>query len=542
MKKTGIIVVIALIVVCGGGGYALMQMRGAAKEAEKNKVSDVIEVKKGDLVVQVVENGTVDAVKSVEVKSRVSGRLAKLLVDEGDTVKQGQLVAVIDQRETKLQVDQNAAQVRGAQASLTRTGVDIKQRKITAAASLRQAEIRVKQLEEELKIQPTLTSTAIRSAETAYNTAVQARAQLSSATHPNERSVLESQVREAQANLDNAQQEEQRRKELLDKGYVSVRDYQTAQLQLEVARTRLENARDQLSRLNDKQTNELHQADERVKQTEADLQRAKANSIQDVTKRQDYENALAALRQARAGLLEVDALQATRMQGAAQVDQLRSALGESQRQFGETEIKAPMTGVVSRRSVELGEQVASISGFSNGTSILTIEDRNSLRVKLEINEIDVAKIKVGMPATVEVDAFPDAKFDGVVKKIAPSATVGATGQSADAVVKYKVEVYLDKPDNRLRSGMSAKVTIVPMKRENIIIVPVEYVGKDDKGSFVVLAPATKTAQGQTVRVTVGAATGANVEILSGISVGAKLTKPVYKGPPRKGMMQGGPDD
>lgn len=542
MKKTGIIVVIVLIVVCGGGGYAFMQFRKAQAEAMKAKNNDFITVAKGNLVVQVVENGTVDAVKSVEVKSQVSGRLAKLFVDEGDPVTQGQLIAVIDQRESKLRVEQDSAQVRGAQAALSRADVDVRQRRVTAEASLRQAEIRLKQLEDEMHVQPTLTYAAIRSAETAYNTALQAKRQLIESTHPNELTALQSQVDEAEANLRNVNAEEARRKELLAKGYLSQREYESSILQLDLAKTRLRSAREQFGRVKEKQQNDVEQADERVKQTRAELDRAKANSIQDATKRRDYENAVAALRQAKAGLLDIQQLQASRRQSAAQVDQLKSALGEAMRLFGETEIRAPMTGVVGKKSVEVGEQVSSISGFSNGSAILRIEDRNSLRVKLEINEIDVAKIAVGMPASIEVDAFPGEKFSGKVQKIAPTATTAGTNVAAGTVVKYAVEVYLANPDKRLKSGMSAKVTIVPLERKDVIVIPVDYVGKDDKGRFVMLAPAKPGGEPTRVNVEVGAASGANIEIRSGVSVGAKLTKPEYKGPARKGMMQAGPDE
>jgi len=542
MKKTWIIIIILLIVVCGGGGYAFLQFQKAQSAAEKARQTDTITIEKGNLLVQVVENGVVDAVKSVEVKSQVSGRLAKLFVDEGDPVFQGQLVAIIDQRESKLRVQQDLAQVRGAQAALARTSVELRQRRETARAALQQAEIRVRQLQDELKAQPTLTSASIRSAETSHNTALQVKLQLIESTQPNEKTTVGSQVEESEASLQNAQAEEVRRKELLQKGYISQREYEAAVLQLSLAKTRVHAAKDQWGRLAEKHRNELQQADERIKQARAELERARANSFQDASKKRDYENAVAALRQARAGLFDIQQLEASRRQSSAQVDQVRSSLGESQRLFGETEIRAPMSGVVGRKSVEVGEAVSSISGFSNGTTILMIEDRDSLRVKLEINEIDVAKIRPGMPATIEVDAYPNEKFKGKVEKIAPSATVAAAGQSLDAVVKYKVEVYLENPDPRLKSGMTAKVTIIPLERKDVIVVPVDYVGKDAAGRFVMLVPSGKGAKPVRKAVEIGAQSGARVEIKSGVSVGEKIKKPAFTGPKRMGMMQAGPDE
>src|SRR5437870_3640895 len=104
MKKVVPILLIVLVLFCGFGSYIFRAIKSAtAKKSTDNAVT----VSRGDVVNQVVETGTVDAVKTVEVKSRVSGRLAKLLVDEGDHVTVGQLIAVIDPLETKLLVDQN---------------------------------------------------------------------------------------------------------------------------------------------------------------------------------------------------------------------------------------------------------------------------------------------------------------------------------------------------------------------------------------------------------------------------------------------------
>src|SRR5512138_1873817 len=98
MKKAIVFAAIVLVVLCGGGGYLFMKMR--AMQATQGKKSNDYKVVRGDLVVNVVDTGTIDAVNSVEVKSRVSGRLSKLLVDEGYRVQQGQIIATIDPQET----------------------------------------------------------------------------------------------------------------------------------------------------------------------------------------------------------------------------------------------------------------------------------------------------------------------------------------------------------------------------------------------------------------------------------------------------------
>ena len=94
MKRVASILAVVLLVVCGIGTVAYRQYQSVQQKLEANK-SKLGTVETGDLVVQVVESGTIDAVKVVEVKSRASGRLAELLVEEGDLVSRGDLIARI---------------------------------------------------------------------------------------------------------------------------------------------------------------------------------------------------------------------------------------------------------------------------------------------------------------------------------------------------------------------------------------------------------------------------------------------------------------
>ena len=156
-------------------------------------------------------------------------------------------------------------------------------------------------------------------------------------------------------------------------------------------------------------------------------------------------------------------------------------LGDAQRQLGETEIRAPVAGIVTKRYVQLGELVASLSSFSAGSPIFKIEDRSTMKVRLNINEIDVAKLTLAMDATVTVDAFTDRKFNGKVSKIAPASEMAAQGAANDPVVKYIVEVTLDSSSPDLKSGMSAQCTMLVLNRPNVLRVQRDYVVKDADG-------------------------------------------------------------
>lgn len=545
MKKTAIIIGVLLVAICGGG--YLVQKGMAARQAMAKKDTGLATVTRETLASQVVETGTIDAVKTVEVKSRASGRLKKLYVQEGDFVKAGQLIAEIDPQETELKVRQDRAQLRGASSNVARTTIEIGQRRATAQANLKQAEIRVAQLQQELKIQPTLTNASIRVAQAAVDSARKELERLDRTAHPNARIASQTSLKEAQANYENAKAEADRQAELLRQGYVSQKVVENSRLSLELARVRLQQAQENNDRLETQLRIEKQRADDDLRRSVAELDRAKANGIQDTLKRKEYENALADLSKARVALKDVDTLIQSRIASQSSVDQLQSVLDDSLRQLSETQIRSPLDGVVTKRLVQEGELVASLSAFSSGTPILRIEDRTALRVMLTINEIDTAKLKVGMPATVSVDAFTGDTFKGQVKKIAPASTaVGATAAgtmvSTDAVVKYEVEIWLDKADPRLRSGMSAKCTLDVAKSEKTLTLPVEYVGKDDKGRFVEFPAKDPKSKPEQRRVKTGLETGAKIEILEGVKEGDKVARPKFTGPTRQGFMQAGREE
>lgn len=541
MKKIAPYLIVGVLLLCGFGSFIVKALKNAGA---KKTTDNTAVVSRGDVINRVVETGTVESVKTVEVKSRVSGRLAKLLVDAGDEVVQGQLIAVIDPLETKLVVDQNRAQLAGAVSSVQKQALEIEQRRMTAQASYEQAKQRVIQLEAESTAQPSLTKASIAQAQASYNGAVQDRDRLKNSTHPNQRVSMEAAQRQAKANYDLAVSELNRQKELFSKGYTAGRAVENAQQQLDVTKAQLDLANDDLQRVTAQQASELSKANEQVRQAQAALDTAKANSIQNLTKRQDYLSAQQDLQKARAALSDIAIMQKGKAASQATVDQLSSVVSDAERQLRETDIRAPISGVVSKRLMQEGELVASLNSFSSGSPIVDIEDRRQMRVKLDVNEIDVAKMAFNMPAEVTIDALPGKKLHGIVKKISPSSNTPSAG-SSDPVVKYQVEIYITDAPSDLRSGMSAKCSLEVTKHTNVLQLPLEYVAKDGEQHYVELPPADpkdKKAKPTRVNVVTGAETGSNIEIMSGIKEGTKVQRPAYNGPARKGMMQMGADD
>lgn len=160
-----------------------------------------------------------------------------------------------------------------------------------------------------------------------------------------------------------------------------------------------------------------------------------------------------------------------------------AVVSQSSKQLNRTNVYAPMSGIISKRSKEKGERVVGTANFA-GTDILKIADLNLMEVSVDVNENDIAKIARYDSANIEVDAYTGRKFRGYVTEIANSANVSLSG--SDQVTNFTVKVrilsssYADliKSNRRypFRPGMSASVDIVTDRIEDVLTVPIEAVG------------------------------------------------------------------
>ncbi len=137
-------------------------------------------------------------------------------------------------------------------------------------------------------------------------------------------------------------------------------------------------------------------------------------------------------------------------------------------------VLAPMDGVVIARGVELGETVTSgVSSFNAGTVLFTVADLHSLEIKVDLNEVDIAKVRVGEPVRITLDAYPQRSFSGKVRFVAPAATL------VDKIKVFKTEIALDELAPAFRTGMSANVEILGEKRDQALSIPLEALQRRD---------------------------------------------------------------
>ncbi len=167
------------------------------------------------------------------------------------------------------------------------------------------------------------------------------------------------------------------------------------------------------------------------------------------------------------------------------VQSLEAGVRESKKNLTRTEIFAPVNGIVSKLNVEKGERVVGTSQMA-GTEMMRIANLNDMEVSVDVNENDIVKVSIGDTVLIEVDAYTNRKFKGLVTEVANSATTSTTTTS-DQVTNFVVKIrilrssYADllekagKKRSVFRPGMSASVEIQTESANNIITVPIESV-------------------------------------------------------------------
>jgi len=237
------------------------------------------------------------------------------------------------------------------------------------------------------------------------------------------------------------------------------------------------------------------------------------------------------------------------------LEQSAAVVKEAGDNLARTNIYAPVDGVVSKLSVEKGERVVGTIQMT-GTEIMRIANLNSMEVNVDVNENDINRLHLGDTALIEVDAFIDKKFKGVVTEIANSATV--VGTTADQVTNFAVKVRILTPSYQnekniktipFKPGLSATVDIQTQRAKGIII-PIQSVTtrEDDKADYQSDKPQAKTKQNdknntktkvkeyvfvlegnkvKQVEVKTGIQNDENIIIISGLKNGQKVISAPY---------------
>jgi HlyD family secretion protein/macrolide-specific efflux system membrane fusion protein len=190
-----------------------------------------------------------------------------------------------------------------------------------------------------------------------------------------------------------------------------------------------------------------------------------------------------------------------------------------------TRILAPMDGTVTERGIQPGEVVVpGVQATFEGKALLTVADLSTLIVKTDLNQIDVAKVKLGQKVTLTLDALPGKSYEATITKIAP-ASITPKDKQVDV---FPVEATLAKADALIKPGMTADVRIHIEKKEHVLALPIEAVVKESGKQLVqkVVTLPDRKQKTEKVEVKVGARNDREIEVLSGVAEGDKvLIKP-----------------
>lgn len=186
--------------------------------------------------------------------------------------------------------------------------------------------------------------------------------------------------------------------------------------------------------------------------------------------------------------------------------------------LAKTVIRAPHAGTLLLRDLTEGQVITSAAAQNGGTMLGEVADLSLLMVRTNINEIDVARIKVGDVARVRVDSMRSVLMGGSVKRIATSALESG----ADRTRVFPVDVILDEGDERLRPGMSATVMFTLARAEDVLAVPLNAVFSTAEGARYVFLRKGEAFAAHGVDI--GIADTRYVQILSGLSANDEMAR------------------
>lgn len=356
----------------------------------------------------------------IPIGSRVSGGVVEVAVRDNQTVKAGDLLVRIDPRDYELTVARLRGMLGVAEAEARAAAADLPLRSTRTASTLTSAEATV-----------TRAGGAVAAAEREVDVA---RAKLTAA---------EAHVRERKAQATRATRDVERLQGLLAKDEISQQQFDVASAAATAAAAATDAAQSEV----DAATMAVRAAQARLAQTKGGADEAQAG-----------------LSAATTGPQEVDISKARAEAAAARVNEAKAALEAAELSLARTQVKAPRSGVVTRRSVEVGQLV------QVGQPLLAIVDISEPWITANFKETQLAEVREGQPVTIAVDALASRRFRGRVDSIAAATgsrfsllpPENATGNFVKVVQRIPVKIVLEPGQNDdlvLRPGMSAVPTI-----------------------------------------------------------------------------------
>lgn len=447
--KSWQIVAVFLLVLVLAGATACNPFGGDQEETSQQ----LIEVVRGDLILSVSGSGNIVIADEANLAFGTSGRIDKIFINEGNEVSEGEVLAKLDTTPLELALTQAQAALAQAQAALAQAQIARTQAQIAQApaqAALTQAQA------------------ALTQAQAALTQAQAARIQAQIALNM------------AEDNLEDAYDLLRWSKRTFDQNDAALKDaevlYETAGLEFEVAETQFAAA-------------ELQFEAAGLQLEAAGLQLEIAGSQLEVVEPQ----------------LEAAGLQIE--VADLQIEAAEQALEEAQKQLDRVTITAPFDGAVISVDADEGDSVSTM------TTIVHLIDLTSIELEVEVDEIDIAEVKLGQRAIIEVDALPALQLEGEV------TSISLLSKKTGGLVLYEVTIGFDLPQGyNLKIGMSAIADIVIDERSNVLLVPNRAITQDSQGNPIVRVMVDEeTGEIEERPVVLGISDGFRIEIVDGLN-------------------------
>lgn len=460
-----------------GGGYGIYRLAVVIPSEQQKKQVLTMPVERQTLPITISANGTVQAERSINVSPKNSGVLKRLLVKEGDTVKQGQILAYMDDSNLQGQLTQAKGQVAQAQANLQKLIAGNRPQDIAQAqAQLDQAQASLQQLQ--------------------------------AGNRPQDIAQAQAHLQETQAIFNQKDDDLRRNQQLYQAGAISLqilnqkrsdRDSALAQVQAAQQALNLQKA--------GSRPEEIEQAKAKVKQQEQALALLKAGSRPE----------------------EIDAAR-------AQVTTAKGTLLSIQTQVNDTVLRAPFDGIVTKKFADPGAFVtpttsaSSVAGAASN-SILTLASNNE--VVANLSETNIAQIQLGQEVKITADAYPGKTFEGKVNQIAAQATV------VQNVTSFEVKVALPDAESQklLRSGMNVEAEFQVGELKNAIVVPTVAVVRQQRATGVFVQGADNKPV--FTRIETGVTINNKTEVKSGLQGNERVLISFPPGTRTKSQPRGG---
>jgi HlyD family secretion protein len=492
----------------------------------------------GDLTQSTSSTGLLVPLTQVDVKSKAGGIVFEIAVVEGDIVKQGDLIALIDPRDTQSAYDQAQADATGAgirvaqaETALELELLNAETRVTDAKLRLSQAEIRREKARETARIQPDLTAASIATAEANFVTQTEAMNQLKNVDVPQRRKDAASTLQRTTTDLATAKADVERQKNLLDKGYVSIAVYERAVSSHEAAKAAKEVADQRTETLEADIAADVRAQESRVRQADAGLKQANANSISIEQSKRDmrdaeraFDSAEIALQQAEDARLNITTRRNDIESAKASAVRSTVAMQNALEQLEQTRVLAPRDGIVTLKYIEEGTIIPpGTSTFAQGTSIVQISDVSRMFVECQVDEADIASVFLGQRVKTIIEAYPGLTFEGEVTRVFPAA------ESNGAITTIKVRIELEllegeaAHENPLRVGMNGSCEFIQLDRLGVLMAPMQAVkfDRDTMESYVMVRTDVELEPERRV-VQLGDSGNGGIEVLSGLTEGEEV--------------------